>query len=206
MKLNLRVKREGEVLFEVPLLDGVSLSLSDETGRVVSELQPEERISEDGERYPLFVVSALESGDLGQPVDPPENGNIEPQKQDLGTAEVWSCEKGEWKHQGSLSPGQQARMGEGYVRLERQGGLRVSPGPRLAGVAILPTGSQIEIQPGGGSMSLPAGSCVTMVTMVTKARSFYVRSDFIDQPPVEHANEPRFNARDSFDMVVSDLS
>lgn len=203
MKLNLCVKRRGEVLFEVPLLEGVSLSLNDETGRVVSELQPEEHISEDGERYPLFVVSDLEPTVVEEREHTSEQGGAEAQPQEINPAEVWSCENGEWRYQGSLSPGQQARMGEGYVRLEREGSLRVSPGPRLEGVAILPTGNQLEIQPGGGGISLPAGSCVTMVT---KARSFYVRSDFIDQPPVEHANEPRDNTGDFLEVLVSDLS
>ena len=202
MKLNLCVKRDGQVLFQTTLLEGLNLCLTDEAGRVVSELQTSELLLEEGLQRPVVVVSVDEAEQTEGRIVPEKSLASEPLNEQSSSAEVWFCEKGEWRHQGSLSPGQQARMGEGYVRLESQGGLRVLPGPRLGGVAILPTGSQVKIEPGGAGIRLPAGSCVTMVT---KARSFYVRSDFIDRPLVEHSGGARVPMDSCLQVLRSDL-
>ena len=61
MKLNLCVKRDGQVLFQTTLLEGLNLCLTDEAGRVVSELQTSELLLEEGLQRPVVVVSVDEA-------------------------------------------------------------------------------------------------------------------------------------------------
>lgn len=213
MKLNLRVEFEGELLLEMPLRDGLTVSLCDEAGTVLSNF-PARRPAGDAQDDQVVAPgtgdpdekSELQSGVDTELIVMTESPGTESvpggAKLEERSAEVWSRDGEDWSYQGTLSSGQQARMGEGHVRLDEDGGLRVFPGTRLGGLAILPTGGRVSIKPGGPGVQLLAGSCVTLGC---GSRSFYVRSNFIDQPPVEHAGEQGDRLESRYRAPTSDL-
>lgn len=89
-------------------------------------------------------------------------------------AEVWTRNASEWRSAGRLVPGGRATARRGWVSLELDGRLIVSPGPELAGTATLVDGSTIEIRKGGQRVRLPAGSSVILRGT---GHGLYVRAD-----------------------------
>lgn len=89
-------------------------------------------------------------------------------------AEVWTRNASEWRSAGRLKPGQLAKARRGWVRLETDGRLVVSPGPELAGTATMVDGTTIEIQKGSQRVRLPAGSSIILRG---PGHGLYVRAD-----------------------------
>jgi len=76
--------------------------------------------------------------------------------------EVWFYKNDEWVRRGWLSSGQRASLRGGVIRCTRGGALLVSPGTWFTVSAVLPTGKQLQVEPGSKPVRLPSGSAVTL--------------------------------------------
>ena len=197
MKLLLRLEKDGRVLGEWPLED-LKVTLTDEeSGAPVADLVVQTYGTDELPVPGLQEAQSVESEDLtlthGHPsVLPPLPAS----------AEVWSKGGEGWKQKGVLRAGQRARMGSAFVQLDQNGDLLVSSGPDLSGTATLPSGMRQPVEPGADRMRLPSGSSVTLES---ETRAFYVRSDFVDRPLVEHSSSEAGRGR-GIKALASDLT
>lgn len=76
--------------------------------------------------------------------------------------EVWFYKNNQWVRRGWLSSGQRASLRGGVIRCTRGGALLVSPGTWFTVSAVLPSGKQLQVEPGSKPVRLPSGSAVTL--------------------------------------------
>ncbi len=76
--------------------------------------------------------------------------------------EVWFYKNQQWVRRGWLSSGQRASLRGGVIRCTRGGALLVSPGAWFTISAVLPSGKQLQVEPGSKPVRLPSGSAVTL--------------------------------------------
>jgi len=89
-------------------------------------------------------------------------------------AEVWVLRDNAWRNGGSLQPGQRATARGGWVRLENDGRLTVTPGAELSGSSTLTDGRAIDIAAGTAATRLPPGASVLLRS---GPHGIYVRSE-----------------------------
>jgi hypothetical protein len=196
MKLFLRLEKDGKVLGEWPL-DDLKVTLSDgESGAPVADLVVQAYGSDE---LPIPVLEEVHGGTEDLTVT---QGHPSPLPPLPASAEVWSKGREGWKQKGILRAGQRARMGSAFVTLDENGDLLVSTGPDLSGTATLPSGLRQLVDPGADRLRLPSGSSVTLES---GTRAFYVRSDFVDRPLVEHSSQEAGRGR-GIQPLGSDLN
>ncbi len=195
MKLFLRLEKDGRILGEWPLED-LKVTLTDEgTGAPVADLVVQTYSTDELPVPGLQEAAVPEELTLtqGHPALPPRLP---------ASAEVWSSGGEGWKQKGVLRAGQRARMGSAFVQLDENGDLLVSSGPDLSGTATLPSGLRQPVESGADRLRLPSGSSVTLES---ETRAFYVRSDFVDRPLVEHSSSGAGRGR-GIQVLASDLT
>ena len=197
MKLLLRLEKDGRVLGEWPLED-LKVTLTDEeSGAPVADLVVRTYGTDE------LPVPGLQEAHSAGPEDlTVTQGQPSPLPPLLASAEVWSKGREGWKQKGLLRAGQRARMGSAFITLDENGDLLVSSGSDLSGTATLPSGLRQPVDPGADRLRLPSGSSVTLES---GTRAFYVRSDFVDRPLVEHSSEQGGKGR-GIQPLASDLN
>jgi hypothetical protein len=180
MKLFLRLERDGMILGEWPLED-LKITLTDGgTGAPVADLTVQTHGTDE-----VPVPGLQEARSTGPEDLTLTHGHPSPLPVLPASAEVWSKGRDGWKQKGVLRAGQRARMGSAFVQLDENGDLLVSSGPDLSGTATLPSGLRQPVESGADRLRLPSGSSVTLES---ETRAFYVRSDFVERPLVEHSS------------------
>ena len=146
-----------------PLANG---SLLDETTYIRPEEQDSSRI--------VRAAGVAQSANPANTVNPANTTQTASPTQHRGAAfppisesrdpllEVWFYKNDEWVRRGWLSSGQRASLRGGVIRCTRGGALLVSPGTWFTVSAVLPTGKQLQVEPGSKPVRLPAGSAVTL--------------------------------------------
>jgi hypothetical protein len=196
MKLLLRLEKDGRVLGEWPLED-LKVTLTDEgTGVPVADLVVRTYSTDE---LPVPGSDAQPNGPEDLTVT---QGHPSPLRPLAASAEVWSKGNEGWKQKGLLRAGQRARMGSAFITLDENGDLLVSSGPDLSGIATLPSGLRQPVDTGADRLRLPSGSSVTLES---GTRAFYVRSDFVDRPLVEHSSQEADKGQ-AIQPLASDLN